>query len=729
MEALAGALGGGRGGGARARGGAEERAPRGGGERSAFDNADGASIAAEGDVGALRRMEWYFRTEGYPGAADAAAARLRELGARTFGDDDRAAAEEAAAGLREFRGGLASWSESLDALASVDGGARSSPSAPPRGTAGARPGVRGRARGEEGHPGIQPYSGGEEPRREPDARERAWRAVREKEKGNEAFRCGDAAQAVEHYTAALELGPSVALRANRAAAHLKLKQWDACIDDCTHALREDPGHVKALVRRAAARVEVKRFDGALEDVESALEISPGSRSVTELRERILRLMPQKGAKITIEEEDSDSEGEAQETHNEVAGAEHPAGQRWTGASAGAGARTASEAPEAVMQTRVERRVLDKTDHGNGVFIEEFTEEEVEFTPSPSDVAQGLKERGNALFKAGHLAGALRLYDESLAACLDPAVHANRALALLGLDKFAAAEAACDAALASDPGNVKALHRRGVARRRLGKLEDALADYRMVTAQLSGNQKVDSELAELLAEAEAKRKQQAAEKVVAEDAEEAAKATAPSPEAQTKVVIIEETDSESENAGGGGREETELPSGPVAVQIAEVTDDESDGDTDWEVVPPTPPGSRLAAAATAAAEMRGVLGFESPKTSADFEKALRALAKSREDLGRYLSLVDPGTYPELLKSSLTPEIVAHVLQGLPASCHWEGGPETAAEALRRLAAVPRFDINIMLVPSRQKAAVAEAFRALEGGLKPDSLQALKQKYRI
>ena len=40
-----------------------------------------------------------------------------------------------------------------------------------------------------------------------------------------------------------------------------------------------------------------------------------------------------------------------------------------------------------------------------------------------------------------------------------------------------------------------------------------------------------------------------------------------------------------------------------------------------------------------------------------------------------------------------------------------------------------NINIMLVPSRQKAAVAEAFRALEGGLKPDELQALKRKYRI
>ena len=126
----------------------------------------------------------------------------------------------------------------------------------------------------------------------------------------------------------------------------------------------------------------------------------------------------------------------------------------------------------------------------------------------------------------------------------------------------------------------------------------------------------------------------------------------------------------------------------------------------------------------------MLGFEAPRSSSDFERALRALAGSREDLGRYLSLVEPGTFPELLKSSLSPDIIVHLLEGLPASGHWRR-PAAGVAALESLAAVPRFDINIMLVPSRKKATVAEAFRPLEGGtgVAPAALAALRKKFRL
>ena len=197
-----------------------------------------------------------------------------------------------------------------------------------------------------------------------------------------------------------------------------------------------------------------------------------------------------------------------------------------------------------------------------------------------------------------------------------------------------------------------------------------------------------------------------------------------------VVVIEESESEGEGDTGEGAGGALPPAGSrSAVPIEEVTDDESD--EEWEVVPRTPPGATaVAAAAAAAAEMRGVLGFEAPRSSSDFERALRALAGSREALGRYLSLVEPGTFPELLKSSLSPDIIVHLLEGLPASGHWKR-PAAGVEALESLAAVPRFDINIMLVPSREKATVAEAFRPLEGGtgVAPAALAALRKKFRL
>ena len=81
--------------------------------------------------------------------------------------------------------------------------------------------------------------------------------------------------------------------------------------------------------------------------------------------------------------------------------------------------------------------------------------------------------------------------------------------------------------------------------------------------------------------------------------------------------------------------------------------------------------------------------------------------------------------------LTTSHNAHqVLEGLPASRHWES-PAAGAEALESLAAVARFDIHIMLVPSRKKATVAAAFQPLEGGagVAPDALAALRKKFRL
>lgn len=48
-------------------------------------------------------------------------------------------------------------------------------------------------------------------------------------------------------------GPALSiLYANRAAAHIKLGDWDAARDDACDALRHDPRNVKAFARRAAA---------------------------------------------------------------------------------------------------------------------------------------------------------------------------------------------------------------------------------------------------------------------------------------------------------------------------------------------------------------------------------------------------------------------------------------------------------------------------------------------
>lgn len=77
-------------------------------------------------------------------------------------------------------------------------------------------------------------------------------------------RAKEYADAIEHYTLSLGFhanNPSV--HANRAAAYLKIKMWDAAETDCTMALELDPKYLKAWIRRAACMVEMKRYLGGL----------------------------------------------------------------------------------------------------------------------------------------------------------------------------------------------------------------------------------------------------------------------------------------------------------------------------------------------------------------------------------------------------------------------------------------------------------------------------------
>ena len=61
---------------------------------------------------------------------------------------------------------------------------------------------------------------------------------------------------------------------------------------------------------------------------------------------------------------------------------------------------------------------------------------------------------------------------------------NRSLAKIRVGMYKQAEADATAALAADPSFHKAHHRRAVARKHLGKFEDAKADFAKVGTRLS-----------------------------------------------------------------------------------------------------------------------------------------------------------------------------------------------------------------------------------------------------
>ena len=778
----------------------ERRGPKDDRERAEFDHVTSETLDGCADAAKLRRMEWYFRTEGFPTTAAAVGARLQQLGEATWAELDLQEQRRAEEQLQRMRGGLSSWQQDLDLL-KKSYGASPRPEAP---APGSRAPVRGQPAPDAGAgapaAGDKLQQWQERQRRQGRAQaaeigqlseaERRWQADREKERGNDCFRSGEVAEAAAHYTRALDLHPTAAAYANRAAAHLKLKKWDAVDADCGAALALDPAYAKALTRRCAARIELKRYEEALGDAEAALELAPDSPELIKMREKVLKLLPQKVARVTIEEDSSSDEEDSSEGEEEV-----------------------------VINKRTESRTVETTELGNGFSIEEIEEVEVEVkqrepakrkkarapppaaapapaepepapapepSPSAEELSVELKDQGNAKYQGGDLAGALDLYTRSIAQdARNTVVYVNRAQVKLKLKDFAGAEADCTVALGQDAANVKAQYRRGMARRELGKLEESLADYRVAAASLAGNPQVQKELEEvqrLLKERE--QEKAAAPKVRIVEIEEesdsdeeevevpvrhvpraespAAPAAPAAPQAFSKVIPIEE-DSESDEEDAVAAAEPAAPA-VKSIPIEEVSDDsdsESESEeeeieipvrrvgaeeaserkprgsvasstSDWEVVStPSQDGDGSHPASPTGGDAAApagdtVLGFGPPRTSVDLERALKALAGQQDALERYVALIPAETYAPLLKESLTPDVIFGMVRGL--LCFGEE-PEKLYAALKLLSEVKRFDINSMLIPSRKKAVLAETFDRLKGAVGPGDLAKLRKKYSV
>ena len=91
-------------------------------------------------------------------------------------------------------------------------------------------------------------------------------AVMFKDQGNQCFKEGKYAEAIECYTQGISCDPENAvLPANRAMALIKQEKHGAAELDCTKAIHLDPTYVKAYYRRGTARAALRKYEEAKED--------------------------------------------------------------------------------------------------------------------------------------------------------------------------------------------------------------------------------------------------------------------------------------------------------------------------------------------------------------------------------------------------------------------------------------------------------------------------------
>jgi tetratricopeptide (TPR) repeat protein len=126
--------------------------------------------------------------------------------------------------------------------------------------------------------------------------ERKEQAGRLKAEGNDTFKRGEYASAIQCYTDAIEQYPAsgctheVAIcYANRAACHLKLEDHQSVVDDCSKALELKEDYLKAYARRAQAHEAMEKYEDALEDYKKVLELDPSHVAAR----RALMYLPEK----------------------------------------------------------------------------------------------------------------------------------------------------------------------------------------------------------------------------------------------------------------------------------------------------------------------------------------------------------------------------------------------------------------------------------------------------
>ncbi|KAK3755884.1 hypothetical protein RRG08_056152 [Elysia crispata] len=119
------------------------------------------------------------------------------------------------------------------------------------------------------------------------------------DKGNSFFASGDYKSAINAYTHAIRMTPKLpSLYSNRAASHLKLRNFFKCIEDCSKAMdllfpavpQNASSRCKALVRRGTAFCELELYVEGLRDYEAALKIDPDNKALAADAERMRHII-------------------------------------------------------------------------------------------------------------------------------------------------------------------------------------------------------------------------------------------------------------------------------------------------------------------------------------------------------------------------------------------------------------------------------------------------------
>jgi tetratricopeptide (TPR) repeat protein len=102
-------------------------------------------------------------------------------------------------------------------------------------------------------------------------------AEKQKNLGNDAFKAGNYAKAIEYYTYATELDPrSPVYFTNRSMCYFKMQEWAKSLRDADKSIALNANWVKGYYRAGMAQIELGQLKEALANLEKAAELEPAT---------------------------------------------------------------------------------------------------------------------------------------------------------------------------------------------------------------------------------------------------------------------------------------------------------------------------------------------------------------------------------------------------------------------------------------------------------------------
>jgi len=329
-----------------------------------------------------------------------------------------------------------------------------------------------------------------------------------------------------------------------------------------------------------------------------------------------------------------------------------------------------------------------------------------------------KERGNSCFKAGDFLGAVRCYTNCIGQ--NPSNHllwSNRAMAHLKLKEFRKAAEDSAAALKLNPKHTKSWVRRGLARNQLGFHSGALYDFQRARELDPSNKQI---LVELRKSKELRKaairhcpKRHIPVLEIADEMKKSSQANV------MKVVDKPTSDNRALSATNKAKIEEAIVNTEKEkkAEVVKVMEDK----------PAQKPKT------TTATKPRGGFGqiqMTPPKTAYEFEKVWNHLKQDSKKFNDYLMLIKPANFVKIFKHSLNDDILSSIIQSVDQFMLSENEVQ-AFEVLRGLCKTERFQVTMMLLPKKDKEAVASIFNKLDLSKKSGSsfrdFEAVEAKY--